>query len=125
NKSNFVASANRFRKLGFMFFKRLYQLGFKLCDARVAASAEAGGDLFGECYQVVHCGVYMTKLERQACSTSLRAPVRLTTVGSLLPVKNQAFLLDVCAGLKEHNLEYKLNIIGVGPLREELEAKAA
>ncbi|OVE76436.1 hypothetical protein BVX97_00950 [bacterium E08(2017)] len=48
----------------------------------------------------------------------------LVFVGSLLPVKRVDRLLNAVAELKELGLEYKLLIIGDGPLRKDLEALA-
>ncbi len=51
-------------------------------------------------------------------------PPRLGTVGALLAVKNQAVLLDATADLAVDHPDVELVIVGDGPLREPLSARA-
>lgn len=48
--------------------------------------------------------------------------LRIGTVGSLLPVKNQALLLRACGALLAQGTRLRLEIAGEGPLRAELQA---
>ena len=50
-------------------------------------------------------------------------PVRLLAVGRLIPSKNLSLLLDVLAGLRD--LAWTLDVVGDGPERASLEARAA
>lgn len=45
-------------------------------------------------------------------------------VGNLVPVKGLEVLLEACKQLRERGREFKLYLIGQGPLRQALEAKA-
>ncbi len=51
-------------------------------------------------------------------------PLRFLTVGSLLPVKNQALLIDAFATVAQTHPDARLVFVGDGPLRRELEARA-
>ncbi|WP_162797933.1 glycosyltransferase [Sulfitobacter sp. JL08] len=58
---------------------------------------------------------------QEVAQTNKADRVTLLTVGSLLPIKNQASLLDALAEIDGPNLR----IVGDGPLLEELKARAA
>jgi glycosyltransferase involved in cell wall biosynthesis len=45
-------------------------------------------------------------------------------VGRLVPVKNQAMLLDAAAALQRRNLRVTTVIVGDGPLKQELQSRA-
>jgi sugar transferase (PEP-CTERM/EpsH1 system associated) len=47
------------------------------------------------------------------------------TVGRLVPVKNQAMLLDAAAALQRRNVRVTTVIVGDGPLTQELQSRAA
>lgn len=47
--------------------------------------------------------------------------IRLVTTGSLVKKKNHAFLVAVMAGLKKTGKTFRLDVLGNGPLRGELE----
>jgi len=46
--------------------------------------------------------------------------IKLISVGSLVPKKNQAFLLQVCKFLREQGLSVELNLLGDGPERAKI-----
>ena len=52
------------------------------------------------------------------------APLVLGTLGRICRQKNQTFLLDVAAALKQWNLDFRLVIGGDGPLLDALQARA-
>ena len=47
--------------------------------------------------------------------------IKLTTVGSLVPLKNQIFLVEVVNYIKNKNYDVSLNIIGDGPQRKNIQ----
>lgn len=51
--------------------------------------------------------------------------LHLGTVGRLVPIKGQRFLVDAVAILRDRGLKTTLTIVGDGPLRAELEAQVA
>jgi colanic acid/amylovoran biosynthesis glycosyltransferase len=50
----------------------------------------------------------------------INGPLRILTVGRLLPVKAQHLLIEACSYLRSDNIAFECRIIGEGPLREEL-----
>jgi teichuronic acid biosynthesis glycosyltransferase TuaC len=50
------------------------------------------------------------------------APV-LVSVGRFVPVKGHEVLLDACAQLRDRGRNFRLHLVGYGPLRQTLEAK--
>jgi glycosyltransferase involved in cell wall biosynthesis len=71
---------------------------------------------------VVHCGVDIQRFCRKSPypSTSTR-PLRLLSIGRLEPVKGQKYLIDACAILADRGVDFFLDILGDGNLREELQ----
>lgn len=47
--------------------------------------------------------------------------IRIVSVGNLVPKKNHRFLIDIAVVLKQKNLAFSIDILGYGPLQEELE----
>jgi glycosyltransferase involved in cell wall biosynthesis len=47
--------------------------------------------------------------------------IRIVSVGNLVPKKNHRFLIDIAVVLKEQNRDFSIDILGYGPLQEELE----
>lgn len=75
---------------------------------------------------VIHCGVdpdFFTPRPGRRAESS-RA-VRLVSVASFEAVKGHRFLIDACAGLRDAGLEFRLDLVGDGPLRREVEAHVA
>ena len=52
-------------------------------------------------------------------------PVRIVSIGRLVEFKGFAFLIDACAELKKRGLDFTCEIVGDGPLRSDLQARAA
>jgi colanic acid/amylovoran biosynthesis glycosyltransferase len=52
-------------------------------------------------------------------------PLRLLSIGRLVPKKGFRFLLEIATALKAEGIEFDLSIIGEGGLRQELEALIA
>ena len=72
---------------------------------------------------VVHCGVDDEFLLRP--SLNIPAEPRLVCVGRLCEQKGQLLLLDAVAQLAAEGLQFKLVLVGDGPLRGEIEAAIA
>jgi len=53
-------------------------------------------------------------------SSEISGPLRLVSVGRLVPKKGYCHLLSICKLLSDNGLDYKLSIIGDGPLREDI-----
>jgi glycosyltransferase involved in cell wall biosynthesis len=53
-----------------------------------------------------------------------RTDVLVVTVGRLVPEKDQATLLRACSVLLSRGIDFRLRVVGAGPLREELEELA-
>lgn len=51
-------------------------------------------------------------------------PIRLLGVGRLAPIKAYAVLLDACAELSRRGVDWRLGLVGDGPLRTTLERRA-
>lgn len=51
----------------------------------------------------------------------LEEKIRIVSVGNLVPKKNHRFLIDIAVALKEQNRDFSIDILGYGPLQEELE----
>lgn len=71
-------------------------------------------------------GIDPQKIDASLAGTRPPAPringqVRLVNVGRLIPAKHQAWLIDLMTRLPEH---ISLTVVGDGPLRSELEARA-
>ena len=69
---------------------------------------------------VVHLGIDGEKLSPPG---DLRGagPLRLVTVGRLVPIKGQALLVEAVARLRERGIAVEATIVGGGPRRESLE----
>jgi glycosyltransferase involved in cell wall biosynthesis len=52
-------------------------------------------------------------------------PIRLLSVGRLVAFKGFHVLIDACSELEKHGIDFALQIIGDGPLREELETRVS
>lgn len=57
-------------------------------------------------------------------SRQLDGTIRLINIGSMMPNKNQSFLLDVVVALKAKGQNVQLDLIGTGPTQKALKEKA-
>ena len=102
--------------------------------ARMACGADAGRWLFGDRpFEIVPIASDPAAFAFNSDTRSrLRSEMGLGEgdilagmVGQLIPVKNPAFMLDALAEAHKHRPELRLALIGYGPQREMLEARAA
>lgn len=76
--------------------------------------------------RVIHCGLDPTEFdpERVPRSAPAEGELRLLCVGRLVAFKGQAMLLDAVAALRQRGVRARLTLVGEGPTRGELEARA-
>jgi sugar transferase (PEP-CTERM/EpsH1 system associated) len=92
-------------------------------------SAETGFPL--RRIETIRNGVDLTRFGRVSRAKARAAlglshgELAIGTLGRLVPVKNQALLIDAARLLHERGVEATVMIAGDGPLRQELEAQAA
>ncbi|MDO4905328.1 MAG: glycosyltransferase [Lautropia sp.] len=67
---------------------------------------------------VIHCGVPTDALD---FVTTGRDPTLIVAVGRLDPIKGFIHLIEACALLKRQGVAFRCELIGDGPLREELQ----
>ena len=72
----------------------------------------------------VYNGIDLSKFSPNAAPTPSRTRVRLVSVGRLVAFKGFDLLVDACALLDREGIDFECEIIGDGPLRDELEARA-
>ncbi|BDX20535.1 putative glycosyltransferase EpsF [Halopseudomonas aestusnigri] len=100
----------------------------RLATVRIAASVDAGNDLFrfGD-FVVVHCGVLMNTLPA-SLPAKRKGPddkIKMISIGSLTEQKNHAFLIELASELKRRgNLFFVIEVYGEGALRQNLEQMA-
>ena len=105
--------------------------------AAVAPAALPVQDLMGSSWnrdprwRVMPCGIDLTPFRTPVDSVSSRAALRippgalvLGSVGRLIPEKNSEFLVDILAAVLRRVDNACLLLVGEGPLRDKLEAKA-
>lgn len=103
----------------------------------LAASAPAAAALFGPDWQsdprfrVLYCGIdlepFRQEVSREAVRQELGIPADAPVVGHVgrfTPQKNHAFLLDIAAEVVKRRPEVRFLLVGEGPLRPAMEAKA-
>jgi glycosyltransferase involved in cell wall biosynthesis len=61
----------------------------------------------------------------EAAARPWELPLRLLSVGRLDPEKNPLLLADVLASLRRDGRDWRLQVVGTGPLRDALAARAA
>jgi glycosyltransferase involved in cell wall biosynthesis len=71
---------------------------------------------------IVHCGVDGAVFRPRAAHDS--GPLRILTVGRLDPIKGYPLLLQACAKLLDRGVEWTLDMVGDGPMRESLVQQA-
>jgi len=89
------------------------------CRAQVMAWS--GSDVWDRIY-VVHCGVDPNVY--QLAEHPAGSPLRLLTVGRLVPIKGYPILLRACRQLVDEGIDVRLEMVGDGPMRENLEQLA-
>ncbi len=79
------------------------------------------GEGFGDRVRVIHCGV---DPEIQATRERRNACLEIVCVGTLHAVKGQRVLIEACAQLGEHAIDWRCHLVGDGEDREMLERLA-
>jgi glycosyltransferase involved in cell wall biosynthesis len=105
--------------------------------AGIGPSTASTADLFGDDFRkdprwrVMPCGQDLTPFRAPIGVSSSRAALGipeealvLGSVGRLAPEKNSEFLVDVLGTVLKRRADAYLLVIGVGPLREQMERKA-
>lgn len=86
--------------------------------------AESGPSAAGKA-QVVHCGIDPLQLPRRRPRAAVAdGCIRICCVGTLHEVKGQAVLLDACRLLVDEGRDVRCTLVGDGPDRAGLEARA-
>jgi glycosyltransferase involved in cell wall biosynthesis len=104
----------------------------------LAASQPVAAQLFGEDwrtdkrFQVLHCGIDLHPFEGPITRAEVRAelgiPADATVVGHVgrfVPAKNHHFLLEIAREISTKRPDIHFLLVGDGPLRAEIEARAA
>ena len=101
----------------------------KVATHRLACSRKAGIWMFGDDnYELCPNGIDIERFQfNQVVRERIRKSLGIAdktyligTVGRLTEVKNQTFLLDVIERMRNEPIDYKLLIIGDGPLKKKL-----
>ncbi len=71
----------------------------------------------------VYNGMDLTRFPESRGNSSDNSVPRILSVGRLVAFKGFEYLIDACAKLAHHSLNFTCEIIGDGPLRSELEAR--
>ena len=90
-------------------------------DLLAARCPEAAGKIFR-----VHNGIDLSRFPETTdnrTNQALPGPIRLLSVGRLVAFKGFQHLIDACSELEKRGLDFALQIVGDGPLREELETR--
>jgi glycosyltransferase involved in cell wall biosynthesis len=74
---------------------------------------------------LLHNAVNTKKYKFPERSFNLNFPKKLLSIGSLIPIKNHTFLLDVVKNLTDKNYSVELQILGKGNELENLKSKAS
>lgn len=75
--------------------------------------------------RVVHLGTDVRRFAPPPEQDRPQGPLRIVTVGRLVPVKAQALLIEAAAELQRRNVDVHVTIVGGGPRRQALERLAA
>ncbi len=73
-------------------------------------------------YHIVHCGINTELFSPRPHRTG--GPLRIVTVGRLIPIKGYPVLLEACSRLSAQGLDWELTMIGDGEMRRQLEQNA-
>jgi len=88
-----------------------------------AAMLEKCEHLASDKIKVIHCGVDLAFFEPNAKDgNGKQGPLRITSVGSLIPKKGHETLIRACGKLKERGVDFNCTIVGVGGLEAPLKA---
>jgi glycosyltransferase involved in cell wall biosynthesis len=71
----------------------------------------------------VYNGMDLTRFPEQKDEASINQVPRIISIGRLVAFKGFEHLIDACADLARRGLEFTCEIIGDGPLRDDLEAR--
>ena len=77
-----------------------------------------------EATTVVHCGVDTAAIPLRTTEARREGPVRIVTVAGLRPFKGHRHLLDAIEILRARGYDVHCDLVGDGPIRAELEARA-
>jgi glycosyltransferase involved in cell wall biosynthesis len=104
----------------------------------LAASRLAAAQLFGEDWrrdrriQVVHCGIDLRPFEEPVAREEVRAELGIPPdatvvghVGRFVPAKNHRFFLEIASEISRRRPDIHFLLVGDGPLRPDIEARAA
>ena len=73
----------------------------------------------------VYNGIELTKFDQSLPVPRTPGAIRLLSVGRLVEFKGFEVLIDACAELRRAEVDFSCEIIGEGPMREELERQIA
>lgn len=103
----------------------------------LAASEDAAQALFGpnwrsdSRFRVLHCGIDLEPFRQNVSRAEVRSELGIPLdapvvghVGRFMPQKNHAFLLEIAAEVVKHRPDVRFLLVGDGPLRPPMEAKA-
>lgn len=116
-------------KLAYKIVRLLFSI---LCTKKLACSKEAGKVLFGNKFEIISNGIDFNKFYY---NENLRKKYRrdfnikdneivIGHVGRIDTPKNHKFLLDIFNEILKTNNNYKLMLVGEGPLLDEIKTKA-
>jgi glycosyltransferase involved in cell wall biosynthesis len=64
--------------------------------------------------------INFNKFDNSKSDREEKQTIKLISVGSLTPLKNHKFLVEIAAILKEKNIDFQLTVLGDGPQKNEL-----
>jgi glycosyltransferase involved in cell wall biosynthesis len=70
--------------------------------------------------EVGYLGVDTARSPRRSPAKAPNVPFRLLAVGDLIPEKGHRYLIDACRRLRSRGVAFSCDILGHGPLRDEL-----
>jgi glycosyltransferase involved in cell wall biosynthesis len=73
----------------------------------------------------VYNGIDLTNFSDVGPTTTSSGPLRILSVGRLVPFKGFENLIEACAELRKNEFDFTCDIVGDGPLRENLQARIA
>jgi glycosyltransferase involved in cell wall biosynthesis len=72
---------------------------------------------------LLHNAICLSNYSSKVHEINLAKKVVMTSTGNLVPKKNHQFLIEVAKHLKAEQLNFEINILGFGPLMDELKSK--
>jgi len=88
-------------------------------DLLASRCPKAAGKIFR-----VYNGIDLSRFPESGSHPASPGPIRLLSVGRLVAFKGFQHLIDACSELEKRGIDFALQIIGDGPLRDELEMRA-